>query len=156
MRLSIVALATLLLLAAACGKSNKRSNPTLVAATPLVTPIAATPVRTATSPAATPTPSEVSRGTASATAGAAGTPPLPPPPPPPPPPPSTSGARSQEGIKSAQPVGNLCPLGYPIKGDTNARYYRSTDPEYESVTPVVCFASTEDATTAGYKPAHAG
>ena len=76
--------------------------------------------------------------------------------PPPPPTPAPGSTNDQEGIQSAQPVGTLCPRGYPVKGDATARYHTAAEPDYAATTPVVCFATVEDATAAGYRPAHAG
>jgi hypothetical protein len=43
-----------------------------------------------------------------------------------------------------------------VKGDTAARYHQPADPDYAATRPVVCFATSDDAIAAGYRPAHAG
>lgn len=54
-------------------------------------------------------------------------------------------------------VGNTCPTGYDIKGAVVARFAEQTyimpnSSIYESTTPVKCFASADDAASAGYVP----
>jgi hypothetical protein len=54
-------------------------------------------------------------------------------------------------------VGNTCPTGYEIKGANVVRwaeqmYIMPGSSIYDSTTPVKCFASAEDAASAGYVP----
>jgi hypothetical protein len=64
------------------------------------------------------------------------------------------GGRDSDG--ATLPVGGLCPLGFPVKGDSDQKAYRGNDPEYGSIKPVACFQTMDDAVTAGYAPAHPG
>lgn len=109
---------------------------------------AASVVPTAAS-AATATTTAALTAQASATAAAGSV--VPPPPPPPPAPPSTSRGRGDTS-GATLPVGDLCPLGFPIKGDSNAKFHQPTDADYATVKPVACFATVDDATVAGYTP----
>ncbi len=100
----------------------------------------------ATAPAATAAPA-----TTSATPSVA-TPPSAPPPPPPIPTGTARGGRDSGG--ATLPVGDLCPLGYPVKGADDQKAYRPNDPEYGTIRPVACFQTPDDAVTAGYTLAH--
>lgn len=75
---------------------------------------------------------------------------VPPPPPPPPVPPSSARGSDSSGVTA--PVGDLCPLGYPVKGDSAQKAYQPSDSGYDAVKPVACFATIADATVAGYTP----
>ncbi|HEY7295384.1 MAG TPA: hypothetical protein VH916_10095 [Dehalococcoidia bacterium] len=174
----------LILLLAGCSSGNNKQNaasatPTR-SATPAVTvtPLAATPVRSptptstpaqtttvggsaATAPAtssftptrsaATPPPAASPAPTAAPSPSAA-TAPSGPPPPPPIPTGTARGGRDSSG--ATLPVGDLCPLGFPVKGADDRRAYKQGDPEYATIRPVACFQTPEDAVTAGYTIAH--
>ncbi len=83
-------------------------------------------------------------------------------PPPTPTPSATAGASdaaaSQPATRSgrAEPRGNGCPPGYPIKGNQTRSgeliYHRPGTPAYEETNPEVCFATEQDAEVAGYRP----
>jgi hypothetical protein len=179
----IFGLITGLLLTAACSSGNNKKNAASVTPirtpTPAVsaTPLAATPARSP-SPAATPfpattggaggattpfpavgtttrTPAATSTSTSSSTTTAtpiAATPPSAPPPPPPIPTGTARGGRDSSG--ATLPVGDLCPLGYPVKGADDQKAYKPGDPEYATIRPVACFQTPDDAVTAGYTLAH--
>lgn len=177
-RLLVALLPALLLLSACSSPKQQHVSPTAT-----VAPATAVAARTATSqvptaavaapttraataspagvsfPAVTATtvspPATVTAVTASVTPAAPvqATPPIPPPPPPPPPP-ARGGQGGRDSTGSTLPVGVLCPLGFPIKGDASTRAYRQNDAEYNAIGPVACFQTMEDAITAGYTPAH--
>jgi trigger factor len=49
-----------------------------------------------------------------------------------------------------------CPSGYPLKGNSSSMLYHAPGtPSYDATVPEMCFASDEDAVTAGYKPSKA-
>jgi hypothetical protein len=46
-----------------------------------------------------------------------------------------------------------CPEGYPIKGNANSRiYHLPGESSYDVTIPEICFATEDDAATAGYRP----
>jgi hypothetical protein len=48
---------------------------------------------------------------------------------------------------------NVCPEGYPIKGKANSRiFHRPGESTYEVTIAAFCFATEEDAVSAGYRP----
>ncbi|GEM_PF-3199279 len=113
--------------------------PTSSNSTPARGPATAVPPGSATPAAVTGTPSAAS-------------PPSGPPPPPPIPTGTARGGRDSNG--ATLPVGELCPLGFPIKGADDQKVYKPSDPEYATIRPVACFQTTDDAITAGYTVAH--
>lgn len=134
-------------------------NPSLPAAlTPAATggaggastsfPAVGTATRSPSGPAAPGTASPV----ASTATPSAATPPSAPPPPPPIPTGTARGGRDSSG--ATLPVGELCPLGYPVKGADDQKAYKPGDPEYGTIRPVACFQTPDDAVTAGYSLAH--
>ena len=92
-------------------------------------------------PAPTPTPSATTGASAAGIAAGAGT-----------------AAASQPAARSgrAEPRGNGCPPGYPIKGNQTRGgeliYHQPGTPAYEGTNPEVCFATERDAEAAGYRP----
>jgi hypothetical protein len=65
-----------------------------------------------------------------------------------------AGYRAAAGL-AATPVGSSCPQGYVYKGTRNSAgelvFYAPGQQAYNSIQPLACFASTEDAVAAGYR-----
>ncbi|HZQ38272.1 MAG TPA: hypothetical protein VFD32_20250 [Dehalococcoidia bacterium] len=124
---------------ATTGSAGGAATPFPAVGTATRAPVATAPGTTAAPATATSSPS-------------AATPPSAPPPPPPIPTGTARGGRDSGG--ATLPVGDLCPLGYPVKGSDDQKAYKPTDPEYATVRPVACFQTPDDAVTAGYALAH--